>query len=67
MAHPSGGQKAAIETEGRHQGAALGLVDRPDLVTRFFNETRAIHMIGHENVVEILDSGQTAWGRPAAS
>jgi hypothetical protein len=31
----------------------------PDIVARFFNEARAIHMIAHENIVEILDFGQT--------
>jgi serine/threonine protein kinase len=36
----------------------------PDIVARFFNEARAIHMIQHENIVEILDFGQTADGQP---
>ena len=31
----------------------------PDIVARFFNEARAIHMVAHENIVEILDFGQT--------
>jgi serine/threonine-protein kinase len=35
-----------------------------DIVARFFNEARAIHMIAHENIVEILDFGQTADGQP---
>ena len=36
----------------------------PDVVTRFFNEARAINMIAHENIVEILDFGQTTGGQP---
>jgi len=35
-----------------------------DIVSRFFNEARAIHMIAHENIVEILDFGQTTDGQP---
>ena len=35
-----------------------------DIVSRFFNEARAIHMIAHENIVEILDFGQTNDGQP---
>ena len=34
----------------------------PDIVARFFNEARAIHMIAHENIVEILDFGQISDG-----
>ncbi|HVV53407.1 MAG TPA: serine/threonine-protein kinase [Polyangia bacterium] len=36
----------------------------PDVVTRFFNEARAINMSAHENIVEILDFGQTDGGQP---
>ena len=36
----------------------------PDIVARFFNEARAIHMVAHENIVEILDFGQTPDGQP---
>ena len=35
-----------------------------DIVARFFNEARAIHMVAHENIVEILDFGQTPDGQP---
>lgn len=35
-----------------------------EVVARFFNEARAIHTVGHENIVEILDFGQTADGQP---
>ena len=37
---------------------------RQEIVSRFFNEARAIHMIAHENIVEILDFGQTTDGQP---
>ncbi len=36
----------------------------PDIVARLFNAARSIHMIAHENIVEILDFGQTADGQP---
>ena len=35
-----------------------------EVVARFFNEARAIHTVGHENIVEILDFGQTGDGQP---
>ena len=56
--HPVIGRKVAIKL------LHPALSAHPDVVTRFFNEARAIHMIGHENVVEILDFGQTAGGQP---
>jgi eukaryotic-like serine/threonine-protein kinase len=56
--HPIIGRKVAIKV------LHPALSTYPDLVTRFFNEARAIHMIGHENVVEILDFGQTEGGQP---
>jgi serine/threonine protein kinase len=56
--HPVIGRKVAIKL------LHPALSTHPDVVTRFFNEARAIHMIGHENVVEILDFGQTDGGQP---
>jgi len=56
--HPVIGRKVAIKL------LHPVLSTDPDVVTRFFNEARAIHMIGHENVVEILDFGQTDGGQP---
>jgi len=56
--HPVIGRKVAIKL------LHPVLSTHPDVVTRFFNEARAIHMIGHENVVEILDFGQTNGGQP---
>ena len=38
-----------------------------DIVSRFFNEARAIHMIAHPNIVEIFDFGQTTDGSPTSS
>jgi eukaryotic-like serine/threonine-protein kinase len=56
--HPVIGRKVAIKL--LH---ALLARDQ-DIVSRFFNEARAIHMIAHENIVEILDFGQTTDGQP---
>ena len=56
--HPVIGRKVAIKL------LHAALARDPDIVSRFFNEARAIHMIAHENIVEILDFGQTADGQP---
>jgi serine/threonine protein kinase len=56
--HPIIGRKVAIKL--LHPALAS---DR-EVVTRFFNEARAIHKIAHENVVEILDFGETDDGQP---
>ncbi len=56
--HPVIGRKVAIKL------LHAVLARDPDIVARFFNEARAIHMIAHENIVEILDFGQTADGQP---
>jgi serine/threonine protein kinase len=56
--HPVIGRKVAIKL------LHAVLARDPDIVSRFFNEARAIHMIAHENIVEILDFGQTADGQP---
>jgi serine/threonine protein kinase len=34
------------------------------IVDRFYNEARAVNVIGHDNVLKILDLNQTASGRP---
>ena len=56
--HPVIGRKVAIKL------LHAVLARDPDIVSRFFNEARAIHMIAHENIVEILDFGQTNDGQP---
>jgi len=38
--------------------------DRPELVDRFFAEARAVNLIRHENIVNILDLARLADGRP---
>ena len=56
--HPVIGRKVAIKL------LHAVLARDPDIVARFFNEARAIHMVAHENIVEILDFGQTPDGQP---
>ncbi|HXT96760.1 MAG TPA: serine/threonine-protein kinase [Polyangia bacterium] len=56
--HPVIGRKVAIKL------LHAVLARDQDIVSRFFNEARAIHMIAHENIVEILDFGQTTDGQP---
>jgi len=56
--HPIIGRKVAIKV------LHVTLSKDTDIVSRFFNEARAIHTISHENVVEILDFGQTSDGQP---
>ena len=56
--HPVFGRKVAIKL------LHAVLARDPDIVSRFFNEARAIHMVAHENIVEILDFGQTTDGQP---
>src|SRR5262252_6934674 len=56
--HPVIGRKVAIKV------LHVALAKDSDIVARFFNEARAIHMIAHENIVEILDFGQTSDGQP---
>ena len=56
--HPVIGRKVAIKV------LHVALAKDSDIVARFFNEARAIHMVAHENIVEILDFGQTPDGQP---
>ena len=56
--HPVIGRKVAIKL--LHTSFARDA----ETVARFFNEARAIHMIAHPNIVEILDFGQTNDGQP---
>ncbi|MES1166207.1 MAG: serine/threonine-protein kinase [Verrucomicrobiota bacterium] len=56
--HPVIGRKVAIKL--LHATFAKD----SETVARFFNEARAIHLIAHPNIVEILDFGQTTDGQP---
>lgn len=56
--HPVIGRKVAIKL------LHASFAHDPETVARFFNEARAIHMIRHHNIVEILDFGQTTDGQP---
>ncbi|MBC8131977.1 MAG: serine/threonine protein kinase, partial [Deltaproteobacteria bacterium] len=56
--HPVIGRKVAIKL--LHTSFAKD----SETVARFFNEARAIHLIAHPNIVEILDFGQTTDGQP---
>jgi len=56
--HPVIGRKVAIKL--LHASFARD----SETVARFFNEARAIHLIAHPNIVEIMDFGQTADGQP---
>jgi eukaryotic-like serine/threonine-protein kinase len=38
------------------------LADNEEMIARFFNEARAVTQIGHENIVEVQDFGQTPDG-----
>src|SRR5579872_1434056 len=56
--HPVIGRQVAIKM------LHISLARDQEIVGRFFNEARAIHTIGHPNIVEILDFGQTPDGQP---
>jgi len=51
--HPQIGKKVAIKTLHRK------LCTDPELVSRFFQEARAANSIGHPNIVDIADFGET--------
>ena len=50
--HPSIGSKVAIKM------LHPMLATRPELVKRFYDEARAVNLIGHENIVSIFDLNQ---------
>jgi serine/threonine protein kinase len=56
--HPSIGSRVAVKVLSRE------CADRPDLVERFFSEARAVNMIRHESIVNVLDLAQLPDGRP---
>ena len=56
--HPTIGSRVAIKVLSRE------CTDRRDLVERFFAEAKAVNLIRHESIVNILDLAMLADGRP---
>jgi serine/threonine-protein kinase len=54
--HPRIGKKVALKAIHPE------LSTNEEMLTRFFNEARAVTQIGHENIVEVQDFGQTPTG-----
>jgi len=55
--HPAIGSKVAIKMLHAQYAA------KPTIVERFFNEARSVNLIGHDNIVKILDFDVTGEGR----
>jgi serine/threonine protein kinase len=56
--HPTIGSRVAIKVLSRE------CTDRRDLVERFFAEARAVNLIRHESIVNVLDLAMLPDGRP---
>jgi tRNA A-37 threonylcarbamoyl transferase component Bud32 len=56
--HPAIGSRVAIKFLHRQFAADKRIVER------FYNEARAVNVIGHDNILKILDLDVTADGRP---
>jgi hypothetical protein len=56
--HPQIGSRVAIKVLSRECS------DRPSLVERFFAEARAVNLIRHESIVNVLDLASLPDGRP---
>jgi serine/threonine protein kinase len=56
--HPKIGSRVAIKVLSRE------CTDRRDLVERFFAEARAVNVVAHENIVNVLDLAMLPDGRP---
>src|SRR5580765_608139 len=56
--HPTIGSRVAIKVLSRECS------DRRDLVDRFFAEAKAVNLIRHENIVNVLDLSMLHDGRP---
>jgi len=56
--HPTIGSRVAVKVLSRE------CADRPDLVERFFSEARAVNLIRHEGLVNVLDLATLPDGRP---
>ena len=55
---PTIGSRVAIKVLSRECS------NSPDLVERFFSEARAVNLIRHESIVNVLDLAQLPDGRP---
>ena len=56
--HPQIGSRVAIKVLSRECS------DRRDLVERFFSEAKAVNVVAHENIVNVLDLAMLPDGRP---
>ncbi|MEJ7603533.1 MAG: protein kinase [Kofleriaceae bacterium] len=56
--HPTIGSRVAIKVLSRE------CTDRRDLVERFFSEAKAVNLIRHESIVNVLDLAMLPDGRP---
>lgn len=56
--HPSIGSRVAVKFLHRQYAAD------PNIVDRFFNEARAVNIIGHDNIVRVSDFSRMADGTP---
>src|ERR1700743_47371 len=52
--HPLIGKRVAVKV------LLEELASKEDIVTRFFNEAKAVNDIGHQNIVDIVDFGKVA-------
>src|SRR6202451_2018924 len=50
--HPLIGKRVAVKV------LLEELASKEDIVTRFFNEAKAVNDIGHQNIVDIVDFGK---------
>src|ERR1043166_1833750 len=57
--HPTIGSRVAIKVLSRECS------DRRDLVDRFFSEAKAVNLIRHESIVNVLDLSTLPDGRPS--
>jgi hypothetical protein len=55
---PEIGARVAIKILKREHG------DAPEHVERFFNEARAVNLIRHDNIVDVIDLGRLPTGEP---
>ena len=54
--HPTIGKKVALKV------IHSDLAENEEMLSRFFNEARAVTQIGHSNIVEVIDFGQSPDG-----